>query len=145
MSEPTGERPDGGEPEPSSSGRPRPIAGGRRVEIAAAAARFFAEQGYHTVGMREIAEAVGMRGASLYNHFSAKEEVLYAIALGMTKGPVEEHLPLLDAGGTARGAAARPHSQPRRAPGGAPRRPPRTRRPDARAPGGDHRIPPVLP
>ena len=100
MSEPTGERPDGGEPEPSPSGRPRPIAGGRRAEIAAAAARFFAEQGYHTVGMREIAEAVGMRGASLYNHFSSKEEVLYAIALGMTKVPAEEHLPLLDAEGT---------------------------------------------
>ena len=78
----------------------RPVTGGRRAEIAAAAARFFAEQGYHTVGMREIAEAVGMRGASLYNHFSSKEEMLYAIALGMTKTPVEEHIPLLDGEGT---------------------------------------------
>jgi AcrR family transcriptional regulator len=84
---------------PEAPRRPRAI-GGRRAEIASAAARFFAEHGYHTVGMRDIAEAVGMRGASLYNHFSAKEEVLYAIALGMTKGPVEEHLPLLDAEGT---------------------------------------------
>lgn len=79
---------------------PRTITGGRRAEIAAAAARFFAEHGYHTVGMRDIAEAVGMRGASLYNHFSSKEEVLYAIALGMTKDPVEQQLPLLDAEGT---------------------------------------------
>lgn len=80
--------------------RVRPVTGGRRAEIAAAAARFFAEQGYHTVGMREIAEAVGMRGASLYNHFSSKEEMLYAIALGMTKVPVEQHIPLLDGEGT---------------------------------------------
>jgi AcrR family transcriptional regulator len=79
---------------------PRVITGGRRAEITAAAARFFAEHGYHTVGMREIAEAVGMRGASLYNHFSSKEEVLYAIALGITKVPVDEHIPLLDAEGS---------------------------------------------
>lgn len=97
MSEVEGELNDAEPLEPPR--RPRVI-GGRRAEIARAAARFFAEHGYHTVGMREIAEAVGMRGASLYNHFSAKEEMLYAIALGMTKGPVEEHLPLLDAEGT---------------------------------------------
>ncbi len=86
------------QPEPT---RPvRAIRPRRPAQIAAAAARFFAEQGYHTVGMREIAEAVGMRGASLYNHFSAKEQILYAIALGMTRVPVDEHLPLLDAEGS---------------------------------------------
>ena len=100
MSDIDPERADVPGPDPASAARLRGITGGRRAEIAAAAARFFAQHGYHTVGMREIAEAVGMRGASLYNHFSAKEEMLYAIALGMTKGPVEEHLPLLDAEGT---------------------------------------------
>jgi len=95
-----GERGAVGDGEPFPPARPRGIAGGRRAEITAAAARFFAEHGYHTVGMREIADAVGMRGASLYNHFSSKEEVFYAIALGMTKVPVDEHLPLLDAEGT---------------------------------------------
>jgi AcrR family transcriptional regulator len=83
-----------------AAARPPAITGGRRAEITAAAAGFFAEQGYHTVGMREIAEAVGMRGASLYNHFSSKEEMLFAIALGMTRGPVEDNLPLLDAEGS---------------------------------------------
>ncbi len=72
----------------------------RRDEIVAAAARYFAAQGYHTVGMREIADAVGIKGASLYNHFSSKEEILYAIALKMTREPQERHLPLLDATGT---------------------------------------------
>ncbi len=72
----------------------------RRDEIVAAAARFFATHGYHTVGMREIAEAVGIRGASLYNHFSAKEEILFAIAEKMTRDPIENHLPILDLDGT---------------------------------------------
>ncbi|QBJ95763.1 TetR/AcrR family transcriptional regulator [Rhodococcus sp. ABRD24] len=78
----------------------RAATGGRRSEILSAAARCFAEQGYHTVGMREIATAVGIKGASLYNHFSSKEEIMYAIALGMTRDLVDQHMPLLDAAGT---------------------------------------------
>ncbi|WP_020109114.1 TetR/AcrR family transcriptional regulator [Nocardia sp. 348MFTsu5.1] len=73
---------------------------GRRAEIISAAADFFAKQGFHTVGMREIAEAVGIRGASLYNHFSSKEEIMYAIALRMTRDLQDLHMPLLDAAGT---------------------------------------------
>lgn len=72
----------------------------RRTEIVAAAARIFADQGYAAVGMRDIAETIGIRGASLYHHFSAKEEILYAICLTVTKEPVEQNLPLLDAAGT---------------------------------------------
>ncbi|WP_372436047.1 TetR/AcrR family transcriptional regulator [Williamsia soli] len=87
-----------------SDGRTRPRGGGegRRGEIVSAAADFFAEHGYHTVGMREIAEAVGIRGASLYNHFSSKEEIMYAIALRMTRELQDQHMPLLDAAGTPR-------------------------------------------
>lgn len=72
----------------------------RRDAILAAAAEYFAEQGYHAAGMRGIADAVGIKGASLYNHFSSKEEILYAIALKMTRDPVEEHLLVLDEQGT---------------------------------------------
>lgn len=81
---------------PAANGR----GAGRRAEIVSAAADFFAKQGYHTVGMREIAEAVGIRGASLYNHFSSKEEIMYAIALRMTRDLQDLHMPLLDAAGT---------------------------------------------
>ncbi|KAF0970816.1 TetR/AcrR family transcriptional regulator [Gordonia sp. YY1] len=70
----------------------------RRDEIAEAAARYFAEHGYANAGMRDIAEAVGMRGASLYNHFHSKEEILYAIALRMTEDPQADLL-LLDGEG----------------------------------------------
>jgi AcrR family transcriptional regulator len=72
----------------------------RRTEIVAAAAQVFATDGYSNVGMREVADAVGIRGASLYHHFSSKEEILYAIFLTVTSEPVERNLPLLDAAGT---------------------------------------------
>lgn len=65
----------------------------------AAAAELFARDGYHNVGMRAVADAIGIRGASLYHHYSSKEEILYAIALSVTREPVEHHLPLLDAPG----------------------------------------------
>ncbi len=68
----------------------------RRLEIASAAARVFADSSYHTVGMREVAAAVGIRGASLYNHFSSKEEILYEIALSVTRDTVEGFLSVLD-------------------------------------------------
>ena len=49
--------------------------------------------------MREIAEAVGIKGASLYNHFASKEEILHAIALRMTRDWDERHLPVLETEG----------------------------------------------
>jgi AcrR family transcriptional regulator len=72
----------------------------RRAEIVAAATQIFAARGYGGVGMRDIADAVGIRGASLYHHFPSKEEILFAICLTVTREPVEENLPLLDAAGT---------------------------------------------
>jgi AcrR family transcriptional regulator len=72
----------------------------RREEIVQAAARTFARDGYAAVGMRDVAEAVGIRGASLYHHFGSKEEILYAICLTVTEEPNELNLPLLDAPGT---------------------------------------------
>jgi AcrR family transcriptional regulator len=73
----------------------------RRDAIVSAAARFFAERGYAAVGMRDVAEAVGVRGPSLYHHFASKEEILYAICLTVTDEPNAQNLPLLDAPGTA--------------------------------------------
>jgi AcrR family transcriptional regulator len=72
----------------------------RREEVVRAAARIFARDGYAAVGMRNVAEAVGIRGASLYHHFGSKEEILYAICLTVTEEPNELNLPLLDAPGT---------------------------------------------
>jgi len=69
-------------------------------QIVAAAARLFASDGYHQVGMREIADALGIRGASLYHHYPSKSDILYAICLTVTREPVQRQLPLLDAVGT---------------------------------------------
>ncbi|OPX17304.1 TetR family transcriptional regulator [Gordonia sp. i37] len=71
----------------------------RRDEIVATAAAYFADHGYSNAGMRDIAEAVGIKGASLYNHFHSKEEILYEIALQMTRDP-QVHLQVLDGEGT---------------------------------------------
>lgn len=65
--------------------------------IVDAATRLFAERGYHAVGMRELADAVGLRPASLYNHYRSKQELLFAIAYGT--------MAALDAGARAAVAA----------------------------------------
>jgi AcrR family transcriptional regulator len=39
----------------------------------------FSKKGFNAVSMREIAEAVGIKKASLYSHFSSKEELLEQI------------------------------------------------------------------
>lgn len=69
-------------------------------QIVSAAARLFASDGYHEIGMREIADALGIRGASLYHHYSSKEEILFAICLTVSEEPVGRTLPLLDEAGT---------------------------------------------
>ena len=57
----------------------------RQQEIARHATSLFAQYGYRAVGMRAIAEAVGIRTSSLYHHFHSKEELLYAIAMAVTR------------------------------------------------------------
>jgi TetR/AcrR family transcriptional regulator len=49
----------------------------RREEILDEATRLFAERGYEGASMADLADAVGMRKASLFYHFASKE-VLYA-------------------------------------------------------------------
>jgi AcrR family transcriptional regulator len=50
-----------------------------REGILEAAARIFSEKGYHATSMQDIAEAVNLQKASLYYHFSSKQEILIAI------------------------------------------------------------------
>ena len=46
-------------------------------DIRRVALRLFATGGYEATTMREIAAAVGIRAASLYNHFGSKEDILW--------------------------------------------------------------------
>ncbi len=52
----------------------------RQLEIHTTAEQFFRQKGYLATNMREIAGALGVRGASLYSHISGKEEILWTIA-----------------------------------------------------------------
>ena len=61
----------------------------RGDEIIDAAARVFAERGYHGTSTQAIADVLGMRQASLYYYFSSKEAALEAVCLRGTDGFVE--------------------------------------------------------
>jgi AcrR family transcriptional regulator len=49
----------------------------RRDELASAAARLFAERGYHGTSMGDLAEAMGVQKGSLYSLTSSKQDLLY--------------------------------------------------------------------
>ena len=49
----------------------------RRDDLARAAARLFAERGYHGTSMGDLAEAVGVQKGSLYSHTGSKQELLF--------------------------------------------------------------------
>jgi len=57
----------------------RETEGGSRRLILDHAARLLRSGGYHQTTLREIAEAVGIRKASLYYHFASKEEIVEAV------------------------------------------------------------------
>lgn len=67
----------------------------RMAAILDHAARLFYERGYGAVGMRTIAEEVGVRASSLYHYYTSKTDLLYRISLGVTKDFIDELLPLL--------------------------------------------------
>lgn len=79
----------------------------RRDQILKVSAELFARYGYHAVGMRTIAEAVGVRTSSLYHHFPGKHDILHAIGLAVTQAFIELHLPLLDGDDSRRDKLAR--------------------------------------
>jgi AcrR family transcriptional regulator len=49
----------------------------RRAELVRAAARLFAERGYHGTSMGDIADALGVQKASLYSLTESKQQLLY--------------------------------------------------------------------
>jgi len=53
-----------------------PVVSARREEILAIAAGLFAEQGFATTTVREIADAAGILSGSLYHHFDSKESMV---------------------------------------------------------------------
>jgi AcrR family transcriptional regulator len=61
----------------------------RAAEIIDAAARVFAERGYHGASTQDIADRLGIRQASLYYYFASKEEALEQVCMLGVEGFVE--------------------------------------------------------
>lgn len=49
---------------------------GTKWKIFCCAVHYFAEYDYSSISMRQLAEQVGIRAASIYNHFASKEDIL---------------------------------------------------------------------
>ncbi|WP_299338206.1 TetR/AcrR family transcriptional regulator [uncultured Psychroserpens sp.] len=57
----------------------------RKDEIINTAAKLFKEKGYSAVTMRDLATAMGMKAASLYNHINSKQDLLKAIIISIAE------------------------------------------------------------
>ncbi len=57
----------------------------RKEQIKDAAAKLFRKQGYRGTSMDNIADAMGMKAASLYNHIKSKQAILSDLCLEVAK------------------------------------------------------------
>lgn len=57
----------------------------RKDEIINTAAKLFKERGYSAVTMRDLASAMGIKAASLYNHIKSKQEILKEIIISLAE------------------------------------------------------------
>jgi AcrR family transcriptional regulator len=71
---------------PTPRKRPKPR---RAEEIIEAAARVFAERGFHGATTQDIADVLGIRQASLYYYFSSKEDALELVCARGAEGFLE--------------------------------------------------------
>lgn len=71
------------DPEQSAARPPVAVPHGRREQILDAATKLFAERGYSRVSMAEIGKSVGLAAASVYRHFSGKEQILVTVGQRM--------------------------------------------------------------
>ncbi len=55
----------------------------RKEVIVAKAATLFREKGFKAASMRDLAEAVGVEAASLYNHIKSKTEILHELCFSV--------------------------------------------------------------
>jgi AcrR family transcriptional regulator len=65
-------------PEPRDAARPT-AERSTADDILSRAATLFSQRGYHAVGIRDLAEAVGLSTSTLYHYYATKQEILFAI------------------------------------------------------------------
>jgi AcrR family transcriptional regulator len=68
----------------------------RRDQIHRVACRLFKEHGFHGSSVRDIAEAVGLQGGSLYAHVDSKDDLLWDIVDAAAKRFFDAIRPILD-------------------------------------------------
>lgn len=68
----------------------------RRDELLSVAERLFAERGYPATSVRDIADALNLRGGSLYAHIDTKEELLWEILAGAASRYFEAVRPITE-------------------------------------------------
>jgi AcrR family transcriptional regulator len=66
----------------------------RKKQILEAAYNLFVEHGYRGSSMRDIAENAGIKAASVYNHFTSKDEIFSEVF--KAKHPIFSILSILD-------------------------------------------------
>ena len=74
--------------------------GEKRPLILQAATEVFAEQGFAAVRVADIANRAGIGKGTVYEYFSSKEELLFAVFEWMNHGIADRIRKLLDKGGT---------------------------------------------
>lgn len=57
----------------------------RKSEIVTIAAQLFKEKGYSAVTMRDLAQAMDIKAASLYNHIKSKQEILVLMIIAIAE------------------------------------------------------------
>jgi AcrR family transcriptional regulator len=85
----------------SAARRSRSSARRRAPEIIEAAARVFAQRGFHGATTQDIADVLGIRQASLYYYFASKEEALELVCLQGVAGYFEVAKAIAAGPGTA--------------------------------------------
>src|SRR5689334_13571935 len=66
------------------------LAAARRGQILDAAARVFAEKGYHRATIRDVAQAAGIADGTIYNYFANKAALLLGILDRLNETPERE-------------------------------------------------------
>ncbi|MDY4187514.1 MAG: TetR/AcrR family transcriptional regulator, partial [Candidatus Borkfalkiaceae bacterium] len=66
--------------------------GNTKREIITAALDLFSTQGFEATSISQIADAVGIRKASLYSHFESKQAILDALILQVLEGYAKQSL-----------------------------------------------------
>lgn len=76
--------------------------GEKRPLILRAATEVFAEDGFNSVTVAAIADRAGIGKGTVYEYFSSKDELLFAVFEWMNEGIADRIRDLLAAGGTSR-------------------------------------------